>query len=127
MFEFKLSVRGYELDSYGHVNNAVYLNYFEQARWEIIRRNNLMDWFRDNHFFLVVTEMKVRYSSEAKLFDELLIRTRVAKEAPYLVFYQKMYFGESKVKACSAIVKTLLRDSEKHTIDIPDDFLIKLK
>ncbi len=127
MFEFKLSVRGYELDSYGHVNNAVYLNYFEQARWEIIKQNNLMDWFRDNHFFLVVTEMKVRYSSEAKLFDELLIRTRVAKEAPYLVFYQKMYFGESKVKACSAIVKTLLRDSEKHTIDIPDDFLIKLK
>jgi YbgC/YbaW family acyl-CoA thioester hydrolase len=127
MFEFKLNVRGYELDSYGHVNNAVYLNYFEQARWEILREKELLKWFMDNHLFLVVTEMKVRYSSEAKLFDELLIRTRVAKEAPYLVFYQKMYFGDSKVKACSALVKTLLRDVEKHTIDIPEDFLIKLK
>jgi YbgC/YbaW family acyl-CoA thioester hydrolase len=127
MFEYRLNVRGYELDSYGHVNNAVYLNYFEQARWEIIRQNDLMDWFRDNHLFLVVTEMKVRYSSEAKLFDDLLIRTKVEKEAPYLVFYQKMYFGESKVKACSAIVKTLLRDKDKHTIDISEDFLNKLK
>jgi acyl-CoA thioester hydrolase len=127
MFEFRLSVRGYELDSYGHVNNAVYLNYFEQARWEIFRQLDLIDYCRDNHLILVVTEMKVRYSSEAKLFDDLLIRTKVEKEAPYLVFYQKMYFGESKVKACSAIVKTLLRDKEKHTIDIPEEFLIKLK
>jgi YbgC/YbaW family acyl-CoA thioester hydrolase len=127
MFDYKLNVRGYELDSYGHVNNAVYLNYFEQARWEIFRQLDLIDYFRNNHLFLVVTETKIRYSSEAKLFDDLLIRTKMVKEAPYLVFYQKMYFGESKVKACSAIVKTLLRDKERHTIDIPEDFLNKLK
>jgi acyl-CoA thioester hydrolase len=127
MFDYKLRVRGYELDSYGHVNNAVYLNYFEQARWELFRQLDLIDYFRENNLFLVVTEMKVRYSSEAKLFDELSIRTKVEKEAPYLVFYQKMYFGESKVKTCSAIVKTLLRDKEKHTIDIPEDFMVKLK
>ena len=32
---FEFNVRGYELDSFGHVNNAVYLNYLEQARWEM--------------------------------------------------------------------------------------------
>ena len=32
-----LTVRGNELDSFGHVNNAIYLNYLEQARWEILR------------------------------------------------------------------------------------------
>ncbi len=127
MFNYKLNVRGYELDSYGHVNNAVYLNYFEQARWEIFRQLDLTDYFRDNKLFLVVTEIKARYSNEAKLFDELLIRTKVEKEAPYLVFYQKMYFGDSKVKSCSAIIKTLLRDKEKHTLDIPEDLLNKLK
>ena len=30
---FKLTVRGYELDSFGHVNNAVYLQYAEEAKW----------------------------------------------------------------------------------------------
>jgi YbgC/YbaW family acyl-CoA thioester hydrolase len=124
MFDYNLTVRGYELDSYGHVNNAVYLNYFEQARWELLRQIDLLDYFRENQLFLVVTEIKIRYSSEAKLFDELLIRTKAEKEAPYLVFYQKMYFGGSKVKSCSAIVKCLLRDSEKHTIDIPENFLL---
>ena len=81
MFEYKLTVRGYELDSYGHVNNAVYLNYFEQARWEIFRQLDLMDYFRQNNLLLVVTEMQVRYSREAKLFDELVIRTGITQRS----------------------------------------------
>lgn len=126
MFEYKLSVRGYELDSFGHVNNAVYLNYFEQARWEIFRKTNLLDYFRNNNFFLVVTKMQVRYSREVTHFDELVINTRVKHEPPYLVFNEKMFLGGSKVKVCSATVQTLLLDKDKHTIDIPEDFLTKL-
>jgi acyl-CoA thioester hydrolase len=30
-------VRTYECDSYGHVNNAVYLNYLEVARYEFLK------------------------------------------------------------------------------------------
>jgi YbgC/YbaW family acyl-CoA thioester hydrolase len=127
MFEYKLNVHGYELDSYGHVNNANYLNYFEQARWEIFRPLYLDNYFRDNHFLLVVTEMNIRYSKEVKLFDELVIRTKVTKESPYLVFYHKMYFAGTKVKVCSATVKTLLTDSEKHIHDIPEELLGNLK
>jgi YbgC/YbaW family acyl-CoA thioester hydrolase len=126
MFEYKLNVRGYELDSYGHVNNAVYLNYFEQARWEIFQQLDLLNYFRDNCLFLVVTEMQIRYSREVTLFDELAIVTRVKLESPYLVFNQKMFLRGSKVKVCSAEVKTLLVDKEKHTIDIPEKFLTKL-
>ena len=32
VFTVKFNVRSYECDSYGHVNNAVYLNYLEFAR-----------------------------------------------------------------------------------------------
>jgi YbgC/YbaW family acyl-CoA thioester hydrolase len=126
MFEYTLSVRGYELDSYNHVNNAVYLNYFEQARWEIFRELDLMDYFKDNTLLLVVTEMQVRFSREVRLFDKLVIETKVEKEAPYLVFYQKMYFSESRVKVCSAAVKTLLTDKGKLKYDIPENLLTKL-
>jgi acyl-CoA thioester hydrolase len=34
--ECTLTVRTYECDSYGHVNNAVYLNYLEYARHEYL-------------------------------------------------------------------------------------------
>lgn len=29
----KLTVRNYHLDGYGHVNNARYLEFLEEARW----------------------------------------------------------------------------------------------
>ena len=35
--ECELEARSYECDAYGHVNNAVYLNYLEVARHEFMR------------------------------------------------------------------------------------------
>jgi YbgC/YbaW family acyl-CoA thioester hydrolase len=125
-FEYRFSVRGYELDSYGHVNNAVYLNYFEQARWEIFRKLDLFDYFQKNNLLLVVTEMKIRYSREVTLFDELMVKTKIRNESPYLIFSHKMYLCTSKVKVCSAEVKTLLTDKQKIIYDIPQNFLNKL-
>lgn len=37
IYECSLRVRTYECDAYGHVNNAVYLNYLEYARGEYLR------------------------------------------------------------------------------------------
>lgn len=36
-FRVSIVVRGYELDTQGHLNQAVYLNYAEHARWEFLR------------------------------------------------------------------------------------------
>ncbi|MBP5297175.1 MAG: acyl-CoA thioesterase [Bacteriovoracaceae bacterium] len=35
IFEYKKQVLEHHLDTYGHVNNAVYLQIYEEARWEI--------------------------------------------------------------------------------------------
>jgi acyl-CoA thioester hydrolase len=36
-FQTQITVRGYELDSQGHLNNAVYHQYGDHARWECLR------------------------------------------------------------------------------------------
>jgi acyl-CoA thioester hydrolase len=36
-FSVPITVRGYELDTQGHLNQAVYLQYAEHARWELLR------------------------------------------------------------------------------------------
>ncbi len=36
MFSTKLIVRGYHCDAYGHVNNARYLEFFEECRWKFL-------------------------------------------------------------------------------------------
>ncbi|GHA96373.1 acyl-CoA thioesterase [Streptomyces chryseus] len=40
-FSVDVTVRGYELDTQGHVNQAVYLQYAEHARWELLRAAGL--------------------------------------------------------------------------------------
>ncbi|MEU6087225.1 acyl-CoA thioesterase [Streptomyces sp. NPDC047085] len=36
-FSVRVSVRGYETDTQGHLNQAVYLNYAEHARWSLLQ------------------------------------------------------------------------------------------
>ncbi|MEV6837018.1 acyl-CoA thioesterase [Streptomyces sp. NPDC051133] len=36
-FSVRVTVRGYETDVQGHLNQAVYLNYAEHARWSLLR------------------------------------------------------------------------------------------
>lgn len=125
-YYFYTTVRGYELDSYNHLNNAVYLNYLEQARWEIFKEFDLFDYFKKNNFFLVTTEINIKYLREAKLFDELAVKTDLSVENPYLIFLQKIYNSKTKLKISHAKVKTLLINNEKIVHDLPGDLLIKM-
>ncbi|MEY9893519.1 acyl-CoA thioester hydrolase [Catenulispora sp. MAP12-49] len=36
VFSVPITVRGYELDTQGHLNQAVYVQYSEHARWELL-------------------------------------------------------------------------------------------
>ncbi|MEU1400964.1 acyl-CoA thioesterase [Streptomyces sp. NPDC005728] len=36
-YSVRVTVRGYEIDVQGHLNQAVYLNYAEHARWSLLR------------------------------------------------------------------------------------------
>lgn len=122
-FEYYFSARGYELDSYNHVNHAVYLNYFEQARWEILKELDLINYLKENKYLLIVSDIHIRYMREIKIFDELVIKTVFHKESPYLVFIQKIYNKKSNLKVCQAKLKTLLIDENKIPCDFPDNFL----
>ncbi|WP_319562748.1 thioesterase family protein [Marispirochaeta sp.] len=69
-----LLVRSYELDTYGHVNNAVYLNYLEYARHQFLNDTGFpYDQFRKEGFGLYVARVDIRYLKPAFLEDELII------------------------------------------------------
>lgn len=125
-FNFTIQVRGYELDSYGHVNNAVYLNYLEQSRWDIIHETGLLDLLNNENLLLVVIENRIRYIREAVLFDELEILTTIKKEPPYIVFYCIIENKKTKLKIAKARVKTLLINKDRIPVDIPEILCQKL-
>ena len=126
MFEYRLSVRGYELDSYNHVNNAVYLNYFEQARWEFMRSTGLLEKMQNEQMLLVVTEINIRYSKEARLFDNILIQSKVEFSGPYVIFKQKMINEDNGMKLSAATVKLIPINKDRVPCGIPPEFELLL-
>ena len=121
-----LVVRGYELDSYGHVNNAVYLQYFEQARWEFMKDQGLLEKINGQEFFLVVVDTHIRYMRESNLFDELVIETSCKVEKPYIVFRQRILNAQSRLPVTRATIKTIFVDRQKSPMDIPEFMINKI-
>lgn len=70
-FSVDVVVRGYELDPWGHVNNSVYLNWLEHARWEL-GASTLFDGFGSG-IMPVVRYLELDYQVETRLGDELKI------------------------------------------------------
>jgi acyl-CoA thioester hydrolase len=124
-FEYYFTVRGYELDSFGHVNNAVYLNYIEQAKWEILYKTGTFSYFWENDIIPAIIEINIRFIREVRIFDEMVIKSKIGFESPYMVFMHNMYNTTTSLKSCKARVKYLYLTRERAPCDLPEYILAK--
>ena len=124
-FEYYITVRGYELDSFGHVNNAVYLNYIEQAQWEMLRKSGTFSFFQESEIVPAIIEINIRYIREAKIFDEMVVKSKIAFDPPYVVFHHNMYNTKTKLKSCKATVKHLYLTKDRVPCGLPAFILEK--
>ncbi len=85
LFRVPIEVRWRDLDALGHVNNAVYLTYMEQARFVYIRTLVGPDAEIDpatllpRDFQIILAEAQIRYRSPALLYDRLEMRLYVSR------------------------------------------------
>jgi len=119
-----ITVRGYELDSNGHVNNAVYLQYYELARWEMMKDLGFLDQLKGSGLSVVVVESLVRYMRELCMFDELAVESTYEEKSPYLIFHQKIIVKKNNLPASRARIKTVFISQDKVPQDLPG-FLTK--
>lgn len=70
-----IKVRGYHLDLYQHVNNARYLEFLEEARWQYFDDAQLMDVFMSSGMGLAVVNININYRRGALMNDELQVET----------------------------------------------------
>ncbi|WP_229069156.1 thioesterase family protein [Actinoplanes sp. DH11] len=77
VFQARIAVRGYELDIQGHVNQAVYLQYGEHARWQcFIAAGVTPDVLVGGGIGPVVLETTIRYLKELRAGDEVDVSCR---------------------------------------------------
>ncbi|HEX3777941.1 MAG TPA: thioesterase family protein [Polyangiaceae bacterium] len=78
VFEQTIVIREQHLDTFGHVNNARYLEIFEQARWDLITDAGFgLDHIRATGTGPVVLEVTLKFLREVTNRQELRIRSQV--------------------------------------------------
>lgn len=73
-FKYELLIRESHLDTFGHVNNATYLQLYEEARWELISsRGYGLDKIQSTQHGPVILEAQLKFFKELQLRQKIFI------------------------------------------------------
>jgi len=98
--ETSVEARSYELDPYGHLNNAVYVNWLEHGRLCFLRERGETYTSIPERFgvHIVVVRQEVDYRLEVNLGDRLRIRSRIERfGAASFRFAQEIRFEDGRL------------------------------
>ena len=119
-FSTTLEVRWRDLDALGHVNNAVYFTYLEQARFQYLRELGLIpsDPFGIG---MILAEARCQFKSPLELGERVTIYTRVSElRNSSFIFEYRIEGEDGRVAATARSVQVCYDYQNQHSIPIPD-------
>jgi acyl-CoA thioester hydrolase len=124
----RLQVRSYEVDFYGHVNNAVYLNYLEYARMKSLEDTgrSFREYMKED-VFIVIARIDIQYKGSAYMGDWLEVETSIKRVGnTSLVLQQDIVNVTQQKRIVEAEVTCVFVNREQRPIPIPQKFLHQL-
>lgn len=122
-FEYDKQILEQNLDTFGHVNNAMYLVMYEEARWDFITKNGKgLSEIIEKKIGPVLLEMQLTFKAELKNREKIKIVSRCLemKNKYVMVLEQKMYKEDGKL-ASTLILSCGLMDLNERKLIIPDE------
>jgi len=110
IFEIQLSVRDYECDLQGVVNNAVYQNYLEHARHEyLLTKSNSFKDLTDKGILLMVSRIEMDFKQSLTSRDHFTVKIRTERHGVKLVFFQDIFKGQDAQLCLKAKVEVIAK------------------
>ena len=75
----EIKIRGYHTDLYQHVNNARYLEFLEEARWQLFEDHLDLEALMRGGFLFFVVNINISYRSPARVGDIVRVRSGLMK------------------------------------------------
>ena len=125
---FRLKVRHYEVDQYGHVNHAQYVHYLEVARIEALDALGLsLGEMRKQGYLILAADLAVKYLAPARSGDTLEIVTCVREiRGARSIWIQEVREADSGRTLVSAQVTGAFATEDGRPARAPDSFREKL-
>ncbi len=124
-FRVRIRVRGYELDTQGHLNWAEYLHYAEHARWELLAAAGItQEGLLATGFGPVVLDVSVKFRRELRGGDEVDVSCGFVFDGGK-TFQIKQDFRRPDGRVSASLTSTcgLLDLRERRLTDEPDKHL----
>jgi len=122
-------VRYGDLDPQGHVNNAKYLTYFEQARVYYMIQLRLFS--RDQSFMeigVIIADIHITYQSTTHYNDPLKVGVRTAKMGKKSLTMEQcvMHAETGRSMATATVVLVAFDYTDRKSIPVPDEWRKKI-
>lgn len=118
---YAVDIRPSQLDIFGHVNNAKYLEIFEEARWELLEERGFgLALIRELGLGPVILEAKIAFRRELKARDKCEVQSRITSDSGKIfVMNQKLVHKASNATAAEADFTAALFDLNNRKIVAP--------
>jgi acyl-CoA thioester hydrolase len=121
-FSVRVKVRAYEVDALGHLNQAVYLQYAEHARWELLAAAGIsQDELLATGYGPVVLETRVKYRRELRSGDEVDIGCMFSFDGGKIFQIRQLFRQQDRRVAADLTTTVGLMDlTVRKLVDCPD-------
>jgi thioesterase-3 len=128
MSSFKeIIVRGYHVDVYGHVNNARYLEFLEEARWAACDGKEVeLAWFMQRKMMLAVNRVEIDYKRPAIMGDILQIETQIAKIAEKHLEIRQTITRQNKLVSSAVVYLCVIAPDVRGAVVLEGEVLARL-
>ncbi|TVP43443.1 MAG: acyl-CoA thioesterase [Gemmatimonadales bacterium] len=125
---FSTRVRSYELDALGHANHAVYLNWFEQARYDALETAGLPpNELLRRGWGIHVVRIEVDYRAECRLGDRVEVRTVVESVRNSSMIIEQKLYRDPDTLASEARVTAVWVGEDGRPMRIPEDIRTRFR
>ncbi len=117
----EVEARSYELDPYGHLNNAVYVNWLEHGRLCYLRDRGLSYMSVPEKFgvWVVVVRLDLSYKAPVHLGDRLLVTSRIDRFGRTSFRFRQVIDFAGGRPAAEADVTMVCVDAERRPAPMP--------
>jgi len=126
--EPEIKIRGYHTDLYQHVNNARYLEFLEEGRWQFFEDYFDLEAFMEKGFQFFVVNINISYKRAVRVNDTIIVKSGLGKLGNKSAVIKQQIINKGTGVVCAeADITFVIADSKGKIIKLEKDLAENLK